>query len=442
MIRLLALSLLFLHQTDTKTARVEIETFAPSRAYAVGTDAVTLTATVRNNGTADAEPMQLELHALTGLEYLSGDTRPKSPALKPGERCTFSWRLKPSETTGPLVAALAVQNNFISPASLRVLAIQHLERPPSEPGAGSSPLPSARRIGSGAVLENDRVRVRVFDTSSEVVMATLSVRTAAGWKRMGTSGTLLDLLTSEPGQIGWWESMKVESIRANEFLDSAVLTVSGSVGVRWRATAELLVRKDSGAVDMRFQLSPRRPVRLEGVRCSVMLAGDGSFGAASSEILPPTLDAQVVRAGLRFGSVAVGAAWRPPNRGSWRAEAVPNPIGAEYTTLGSELAALQPLEFSAGGTLEMRTRWMVFPAASDLTAAGQLPISESLIYSPKPRPSAATSTSRKGRSLRQKRGKAAAARRTSAKSKSIRKGSSAKRGKTKASKAKRPRRKR
>src|SRR5207248_9879672 len=135
----------------------------------------------------------------------------------------------------------------------------------------------------------------------------LSARTPGGWRRVGTVVTLADVMSAEGGQEPWWEVFKWEEARADNFKGKSSLELSGSVGVRWRATAVLTMFADSSVVEVELQLSSPRSMKLYGLRLSPLLAGEGSFGAAASETLSPRPVWSASVSAVRWCEVTVGA---------------------------------------------------------------------------------------------------------------------------------------
>ncbi|HXG24612.1 MAG TPA: hypothetical protein VNJ09_08675, partial [Chthonomonadales bacterium] len=264
--------------------QLHIESFAPARAYAVGTESVTMVAVIRNVGSTalPADTVTASIFCLSGLEYLEGIVSPKLPALEPGATATFKWRLKPISEEAPLVTALTLQVPEQLPV-VRIVPIQHFATPPRGDSATVSKRPMAYAGRGEGVIENDRVRARIVITGSNVLALFLSARTSGGWRQVGVSLPLAEILSAEGGQRPWWEVLRYNSIRTLNGEGIAVLSIRGGFGLRWRATLEVALRADTASLDLRLRLSPLRPLNLAGIRFLPLLAGEGSFGNAASE---------------------------------------------------------------------------------------------------------------------------------------------------------------
>src|SRR5437868_1085267 len=79
-----------------------IEALAPAQGFAVGTDSITVIGVVKNSGTVPVPPDMFRgrFFALSGLDYVSGDTAPLIPALAPGGSVVYKWRLRPLSDSG------------------------------------------------------------------------------------------------------------------------------------------------------------------------------------------------------------------------------------------------------------------------------------------------------------------------------------------------------
>lgn len=345
--------------TLPETPQLQIESFAPSRAYAVGMDSVTMVAVIRNIGSTAllADTVTASIFCLSGLEYLEGIVSPKLPALEPGATATFKWRLKPISEEAPLVTALTLQIPGQSPI-VRIVPIQHFTTPPRGDSATVSKRPVAY-VGRGeGVIENDRVRARIIITSSNVPVLFLSARTSGGWRQVGVSLPLAEVLSAEGGQRPWWEVLRYSSMRALNGEGIAALSLSGGFGVRWRTTLEVALRADTAALDLRLRLSPLRPLNLAGLRFLPLLAGEGSFGNAASELLAFTINEAGSTAAVRWGEITVGALWLgTPPLTTWQIGPMPAVSEVDYRLLGMEMqAAGAPTTLQPGKLIEIRGR--------------------------------------------------------------------------------------
>lgn len=339
--------------------QLRIESFAPTRAYAVGMDSVTMVAVVRNAGSTalPADAATANIFSLSGLEYLEGIVAPKLPALEPGATAAFKWRLKPISDEAPLVTALALQVPG-QPPVVRIVPIQHFATPPRGDSAMVSKRPVAYAGRGGGVIENNRVRARIVTTGSNVPVLFLSARTSGGWRQVGVSLPLAEVLSAEGGQRPWWEVLRYDSARALKGEGIAALTISGGFGVRWRATLEVALRADTSALDLRLRLSPLRPMNLAGLRFLPLLAGEGSFGNAASELLEFTTNDTGSTAAVRWGEITVGALWpSTPPLAAWQIGPMPGIGEVDYRLLGMEMqAAGAPTTLQPGTLIEIRGR--------------------------------------------------------------------------------------
>jgi hypothetical protein len=211
---------------------------------------------------------------------------------------------------------------------------------------------------SESVLENDRVRVRILTTISNVPVLFLSTRTSGGWRPVGVSLPLAEVLSAEGGQRPWWEVLRLDNVRPLHGEGMAALTISGGFGVRWRATLEIALRADTAALDLRLRLSPLRPMNLAGLRFLPFFVGEGSFGNAATELLEFTADANSALAAIRWGEITVGAVWpSTPPLPTWQLGPIPGVGEVDYRLWGIEMqAAGAPTALQPGTLLEVRGR--------------------------------------------------------------------------------------
>jgi hypothetical protein len=355
--------------------RLVIESFAPTSAYTVGSDAVTLVGTIRNVGksASPADTYIARVSALAGLDYTSGDTRPKVPALEPNAAATFRWRLAPSAADAPLVASLALEGGSGIP-DFRVLPIQHFADPP--PGESASVAKEATaRGGQNATLENATIRVRVVTSEAGVPSLILSTHAPTGWRRIGTTVPIAAVLSAEGGQRPWWELFRVESARASVTKGMATLTLTGGFGLRWRGTVALTLRTGSSVLDTRLLLAPLKPLKLASVRFMPLYAGDGSFGAEAAETLAPEPGVSP-GAAIRWGSITIGTNWLDqPTAGSWKTVPLASPEGADYRLLGTEWQTDgPPLAMNPAGLAEWRARVFALNQSASVADARRIPL--------------------------------------------------------------------
>jgi hypothetical protein len=338
---------------------VRIESFAPARAYAVGTETLTLVATVRNVGKAGlpANTRSGRLVCVAGLDYFEGDTLPKLPEIAPNQAITYRWKVQPTGDDGALVAMFALETPGSAPDA-RVIAIQHFPEAPPGNGASVTKLPTARAGSDSAVIENTKLRARIRFSSANVPALFLSSHMPGGWRQAGVCLPLAEALSGEGGQTPWWEVFRVEEMRAVESKTEASLILTGGFGLRWRATFTFTLRADSSVLDARLLLSPLRPLKLSGLRFCPLLAGDGSFGGAASETLPPEAVGPNTVGAVRWGELTVGTVWpNAPMLPGWQAAPLPNVEGADYRLLGVEMRTGDtPVALMQAGMVEARGR--------------------------------------------------------------------------------------
>lgn len=352
----------------TQPSPIQIEGFGPASPYAVGQQSITLVGTVKNAGAAAIPEgaVSLRLYALAGLDYTAGDTVPKLPEMTPGGVTTFRWKLTPIRDSGPLVAALAVDVSG-QPPVVRVISVPRLVSDPSSDAPTISKTATARIGRNGSVLENSKVRLRVVQTEARAPLVLFSTRTAGGWRQVGVCAPLAEARAGEGGQRHWWEVFKVEEEKATVAKDLATLSLSGVIGLRWRATVDFTARLDSAVVDVRLRLSPNRPVRLSGLRLCPLLAGAGSFGASCSEQLDPVSSGPNVVSAVRWGEITIGVLREgSPPFPDWVTSNAPPLRGADYLVLGAESVARDnPVLLQSGALVEMRARlFALAPSAS------------------------------------------------------------------------------
>lgn len=351
--------------------RLVIESFGSASAYAVGSQSIMLVGTIRNTGreASPAGTYTARIYALAGLDYTEGDTMPKVPALEPNATATFRWRLMPSSADSPLVASLALELPGRMPES-RVAAIQHFTESPPAESAGFSKAATARANHSSALLENAGVRVRVFTSDANVPVLIMSSRTSTGWRRVGATLPLAEVMSAEGGQRPWWEVFRAESTRASVMKGTASLVLTGGFGIRWRGTVILTLRTDSSVVDARLLLAPQKTVKLSAVRFLPFYVGDGSFGSAAAEALSPEAAMGPISA-VRWGAITVGTTWREEaTNGEWRATPLQSPDGTDYRLLGAEWQPNGPPPvLSQASLVEWRTRLFALTPSVSVTDA-------------------------------------------------------------------------
>lgn len=356
---------------EPDTAELRIDSLASVQAFAADMDSVRLVGTIRNSGKGRlAENVaRARLVALSGLDYLEGDTSPWLPALDPGASVTFRWKLSQKTEREGLVVSLAVRSPGMDPV-IRVESIPQLAAAPRLESAAVSRTPFASD-GEVPTVENSRIRARVLVTESGMGAILLSVHTRGGWRQVGTSVPLAEVLSAEGGQIAWWEVFKVDDVQTMNAKDQAGLSISGAFGIRWRATIDVLARTDSAVLDLRLRLSPTRPMRLHGIRFAPFLAGEGSFGSAVTESLGPGTRVTTNTEAVRWGEITTGALRTAPALGEWSLMDTPGVEGAEYRLLSAESLAPagRPAILDPGAMVEIRTRLFALTPSSNVRDA-------------------------------------------------------------------------
>jgi len=185
---------------------------------------------------------------------------------------------------------------------------------------------------------------------------------------------LVELLSGEEAQEPWWEALKVKQCTATVDRNQAVLTVSGQIGVRWRSSLSFTVRKGSSVVDTVFQAAPRRDMLLHGIRPSTFLAGEGSFGAAASEVLDPVSVGGGVSSAVRWGNLTTGMIWPAEAPfAAWPQRTLSTPDGVEYRLIGAEFrTGKSPHPVPKGSAVRMR--WRLYALSPSTTVRDALKV--------------------------------------------------------------------
>lgn len=354
--------------------RLEIASFASTRAYAVGIQSIVLVGTVvnRGQGALPSDTVTLRMHAVNGLDYLEGTTIIRLPAMSPGASTTYRWKVQPIAPDAPLIAALTLERSGCLP-EVRVLPIQHFSSPPAAFGTPAPPRPAPAALATGTTgwVDNGKVRARVVGTNSDTAALFLWAKANGTWRQTGLAMPLIELLSGEPAQEPWWEGFKVRRCSAAVTPTQATLTVSGQVGMRWRGSVVLGVRKDSSVVDVTATLTSRRTMLLHGVRTCRLHVGEGSFGSSASEVLDPTPVGSALTAAVRWGSLTTGMTY--PAVGllrDWLVAPAATPDGADYMLVGAEYRAnATPVEVQPEGAIRLRWRLYTLSPSSSVRDA-------------------------------------------------------------------------
>lgn len=315
-----------------------IESFRPARAYVADMNAFTLASTIRNVGKSPlpADSARGRLISLAGLDLTGGDTLPKLPELASGAAVSYKWQVTPSRPDGPLAASFTISAPG-QPVIVRALSIPRLESPPPPESSNAAKVPTAVSESGITTLENDRIRVRIVNDISRDPILLFSIRTSGGWRQAGASVPLVEVQSAEPGQRSWWEQLNVEEARVTQSPADAAIHLTGKIGLKWQVELELKLRAGSGALDAEVIFAALRPVRTSGIRVLPLLAGEGSFGAASTETLESTPGGPAVHRAVRWGEITVGTVRRAASPFvDWQAVNVPIPEGTDYRLLATE----------------------------------------------------------------------------------------------------------
>ncbi|MCX6361040.1 MAG: hypothetical protein NT029_14615 [Armatimonadetes bacterium] len=338
-------------------------------------------AVLMNSGQMKSAGHRVEFFAANGLEYAGGDTRPSIPELDPGAWHAVRCSMAPTKVDSPLVLGAVSKQDGAIPTYV-VQPLHHLE---TDPGAEAQRVPAApggRVRGKRAYVETLNLRVSVETTVAGVPLLLLACRTKSGWRRAGAVAPLASVLSAESGQEPWWEVMKLDEMSVSAAADAAVLTLSGSVGLRWKATATIALRVGRSAADITLRLSPLKSVTCRAVRLAPFCAGDRSFGAAVAESLIPASDARGGVGAVRWGEITTGVAVDPASASmQWSPSFVPVVPGLDYVPITFEWAPTSAASaLAAGVRLEFKARLFAMP--------GTVTVQEAMRHAPATVPSA------------------------------------------------------
>ncbi len=254
---------------------LHIDYFGAEHGYTVGRAGVGILCVVHNVGAVPLleKTLRLNCYTLAGLDYTTGETRPPIPALKPGQSAAFRWRLDPSAASGPLVAGVVVESiaagaNPVFTPSVTVAVIPRFRIGPRdwEESKSQSTTPWASAEGLSARVGNDRVIARVKAAEGGQPVLFLAGREGNAWREVAAATPLALVRSGEEGQTPWWETFRWQSASVSNSKDSAELTLSGTVGDRWKAEFVIEARRATGVLNAHLRLAPRRALRLYGVQ--------------------------------------------------------------------------------------------------------------------------------------------------------------------------------
>jgi len=334
---------------------LEIESLVPTQVWATSTADLVIAGTLRNRGSEVLPPGagRIRFFALSGLDYVSGDTSPKLPALSPGQSVTFVWRVRPVSSDARLAVALSLEQPN-APPTIRMIAIPHLQNPVTEDPVLVANACRARVNGLDATVENDRVRLRLLGGS----LAVVSCRSGGGWRLVGAVFPLIRCVSAERGEVPWCETFQPETASTFTTKDTAGLLLRGSIGTKWRATLRFAVRKGSSAIDEHLWLAAQKTLEVQSICFSPFHAGAGSFGMAASEAIPCSASGSNMVAACRWGEITCGIVIQgnPPIQG-WQSKPLDPVPGAEYRTMGNRWDAVNaPTMVPRAGLVEISAR--------------------------------------------------------------------------------------
>jgi hypothetical protein len=223
-------------------------------------------------------------------------------------------------TSGP--AAEKEQNegpSLAAPAARAALAVVPRLSSPLRAGSITIPPGGAPRAGGNAedaFLANDRVMARVVAGERRFPALLLATWEGGGWRSLAASLPLLEVNAGEEGQRPWWETFRWRETRFRSDKTSAILTLLGTAGTRWRAELTLESRPNTAVLEGRILLTPLRTLRCYGIRLPRLLPiGDEANGAKADGSLlsvthnEPILPEEARVRAARSGNTLFGLAW-------------------------------------------------------------------------------------------------------------------------------------
>lgn len=325
--------------SPTSSPDVRVEYFGPERGYVVGAESVTLLCIVRNVGTGPLpeKTLRLRCYAISGLDYTTGDTLPVLPAMARNQALAFRWRLAQSGDTGPFIAAVILENTgatgsvekpqpgggviLVNETNTPRTALTVVPRLPSAPRMGDrvvppSGPPQATATRDDAWISNDQFALRAVRADRAAPLLILSGREGASWRTLANGIPLARVFSGEDGQRLWWEPFRWEQARAQSDKVSALLTLNGTIGARWKATLTLTAIRDSAAINGRLRLTAGKTLRLAGIELPSLLVSPATATSAKADGSPISLtteepilpeDTRIVAA--RAGGITFGLTW-------------------------------------------------------------------------------------------------------------------------------------
>jgi hypothetical protein len=390
---------------------LQIVSFAQDQPYTVGSSRITVVGCLQN-ASSSAVPAGIfiaRVYALAGMDYANADNISPVIALTPNASLSYRWLLQPTSSSGPLVAAMAIQGGNYRPVA-DAIPIYRFASTPFVNSSVISHAPIARVNGDTATIENQRLRAYLGTTDSGVSALFAACRIGAGWRTIGVSLPLAEVLSGEGGQIPWRELFRGESYHAYNTKQEAVLVVDGSFGLRWHARITLTLQNQSPLLRMTMRLTPLKPLKLSAIDFGGLKAGDSSFGSPSETLQPPstasvsqssnaadsanpaaaaapTSPSTQTNAGIlgisaaRWGDITVGVRWPEcDSLSSWQSAPLKNPDGVTYYTIGGELKTSDaPVDIAPGQFLDFQTRIILVAPSKKVLDAIYLPVAHAAV---------------------------------------------------------------
>jgi len=271
---------------------VRVEYFGTEKGYVVGGESVVLLCVVRNIGGTALPEHTLRLHCcpLYGVEYAGGDLLPTLPALAPNQSAACRWRLTATDLrTTPVAAVLierlenAANKTGVSPAypvlqetSLTVAVVPRFAHSPAFEGGQpiADPIPHVYSGAGEAGIGNNLVAARILSNERHEPVLALAGREGGAWRTVAVSLPLAVVRSGEEGQHPWQESFRWRDTRMTATKDSAILSLRGTIGTRWRAEITLEARRDTAVLTGHLRLTAVRTMRLVSVQLPRFLVGN------------------------------------------------------------------------------------------------------------------------------------------------------------------------
>jgi hypothetical protein len=342
--------------------KIVIESFVPAKPFTTNGQPVTFVGTVTNQGTGTlaAGTASARFIPVSGLEYLPGETTPKLPEMAPGARASFTFRAAATDSISQIVASLSLdQPNEAT--SIRIAPLPRLSRVPA-PGGEPLARPWAEADEDRAVIDNQKIRARLTTTTSGVPALFLWTFLQGKWAPAGMVCPLAEVSSGEPGQNAWWEVFRAEDMVAVNGAAASSLTITGSFGLRWRATIDIVLGSGSSSLDVRLRLAGNRRMLVNGVRLAPLtIQGGGDLLTES------TVGGKQERRAIWASGVTSGGVWSSELGGSaMRFGDGESITGVEHRVIGGQWISETPnIEMMRGTRMEAACRIFAFsPSAT------------------------------------------------------------------------------